>query len=1082
MADNILRVGAEFDVGPLISGAEESVAAFDQIQDALAQAAATAEAAGETYQVTAANLMASGIAAQDVTQNLVRWGATQQQADEAVKAVNQSVLAQVPALAQQAASVQISATAQQASTQAATANVTVTQAQTAAQAASIAPTVAKAAATQVANVATAQQTTVTASGAAQIAALQNQVNQLNIDLQQLQTQLANTTTRTGGMVGAMAAARVEAGALTGSTGMMVGGLARAAAQSSILAPLISAAFPVFAIVAFIAILDAALSKLMEWGDEIQKEADRQADFDRAMLKSVDTLNESKERLVALSSANAEFAEKLAHSGEKVLDLSESTKKLNEQIEDSSQGYFKRLKEGLGIVTTEIGLSIGAIDREQHSLEQWNRQINDAVKHQSDLGTAIAQLNEEIKTLQTTESSDKSDRDNRVTEKRIEAIARYRDALIAQQEAVATQQLSLQISSDQKLLEEHEKILRARASAEETEARTELRAHAITFEEERTMLLDAETKRRTAEEAVIDSKITELRREASARIITEQTMTAGIRELSEQRSAVEIESETKRKEIIDSIDQQILRRTVEIGDARITAAHTVSEAIAKLDEDRSKREFQEADSIKDIETTAATLTTKTTATYSDQIAKLQERAALLESTLTIQKSSGALGQAVTADLGTEDFAKQVKQIQTLDAAKYAELIEFDSKVRQLLLREVDEAERVEKEKSDRVKRIHAEEVEENVRSLSENLTREESLYHDDIAHLQELHDEKKLTLREYTQAAIMFANEEYSARAATLQEEMNALKAARDADYITELQYEKKVEALHAQLAKFQEEREKEVTQFQKEEIAKREQAMAAATKKITDEFVQGINRMIQGQESLGRIAAQTGSQIALHLVDQGIERVVTKYGEDFAKIIASHSQFITQFISDHSTFLATLLGIETTSDAKKLAQTIASNTTQITSDAGLSFAAGFASVMEALPFPENVATAPEVAAAAAAQTEAGAFAFEKGGIVPEPKFHFDAGGVVPAYLHAGEMVLPKHISSAIQTAVPAISNFNRSATNNQFNAGASQGAVTKTMHNNINLKIENRGGGGIDHDAIIASVKKGIRLGSLNFD
>jgi hypothetical protein len=61
----------------------------------------------------------------------------------------------------------------------------------------------------------------------------------------------------------------------------------------------------------------------------------------------------------------------------------------------------------------------------------------------------------------------------------------------------------------------------------------------------------------------------------------------------------------------------------------------------------------------------------------------------------------------------------------------------------------------------------------------------------------------------------------------------------------------------------------------------------------------------------------------------------------------------------------------------------------------------FTSVMGALPFPINVAVAPEVAAAAFAAV----MAFEQGGIVPATSM---------AMVHRGEMVLPAHISQSVQ--------------------------------------------------------------------
>ena len=70
------------------------------------------------------------------------------------------------------------------------------------------------------------------------------------------------------IAGAMGIARVEAGALTGSTGMMVGGLARLAGSSEMLAPLLSAAFPVFGAIALVDILKVMVSAIGKATDQI----------------------------------------------------------------------------------------------------------------------------------------------------------------------------------------------------------------------------------------------------------------------------------------------------------------------------------------------------------------------------------------------------------------------------------------------------------------------------------------------------------------------------------------------------------------------------------------------------------------------------------------------------------------------------------------------------------------------------------------------------------------------------------------------------------------------------------------------
>jgi hypothetical protein len=321
---------------------------------------------------------------------------------------------------------------------------------------------------------------------------------------------------------------------------------------------------------------------------------------------------------------------------------------------------------------------------------------------------------------------------------------------------------------------------------------------------------------------------------------------------------------------------------------------------------------------------------------------------------------------------------------------------------------------------------------------------------------------------------MFANEDYSNRVETLEKEQQIFKAARDADILTEEQYNRKLRELASQAARFREQNEAEVTRFTKEEVAKREQAIHSQVSRMADEFSSAINSMITHEKTFGQAMVQMADHMILTLIDNGIKRVAVKYGEEFAKMLANHLGFITTFIADHSTFLATLLGIEVTNKAATAAAAKGVDLVKVQADAGLSFAAGFASVMEALPFPVNVATAPGVAAGAAAATIAGGISFEQGGIMPE--------GHHIAMVRPQEAVLPVALTQSLTGAVPAINNFNKVVNGNAGipAAGSSNGGNTsyKTMHNNFRMEFHDHGSG-IDKDQVIQFVKMGIRAGHL---
>jgi hypothetical protein len=102
------------------------------------------------------------------------------------------------------------------------------------------------------------------------------------------------------------------------------------------------------------------------------------------------------------------------------------------------------------------------------------------------------------------------------------------------------------------------------------------------------------------------------------------------------------------------------------------------------------------------------------------------------------------------------------------------------------------------------------------------------------------------------------------------------------------------------------------------------------------------------------------------------------------------------------------LAIFAAGEATKQALQTTSNVAQVTSDAGVGAAAAFASVMQALPFPINISTAPGVAAATLGSIEGFASVASAAGGMLVP-----ADGTL-SMLHKNEMVLPANLSQAIQ--------------------------------------------------------------------
>lgn len=120
----------------------------------------------------------------------------------------------------------------------------------------------------------------------------------------------------GKMSSATGAARVEMGLAEGSTGMMASGLARVAAQSATLAPLITAAFPVFAAFAFLDILSQIETGLEKASDDavgltaaVKRAEEEDIKFSEHAEEHSFTLAEAHRKLQAAVTESGDIAQK-----------------------------------------------------------------------------------------------------------------------------------------------------------------------------------------------------------------------------------------------------------------------------------------------------------------------------------------------------------------------------------------------------------------------------------------------------------------------------------------------------------------------------------------------------------------------------------------------------------------------------------------------------------------------------------------------------------------------------------------------------------------------------------------------------
>jgi hypothetical protein len=201
--------------------------------------------------------------------------------------------------------------------------------------------------------------------------------------------------------------------------------------------------------------------------------------------------------------------------------------------------------------------------------------------------------------------------------------------------------------------------------------------------------------------------------------------------------------------------------------------------------------------------------------------------------------------------------------------------------------------------------------------------------------------------------------------------------------------------LFAQIVKEQEKYIKEVDRALKQE------------QKLWDDMFRQINRgfnsviegFLTGHATILQSFAKLGSDIVMTMI-RALTKILVEHIAHSAAVRAIEASSIAQRLAQFAGGEASKKAIQSTS-----------NVAQVTGDAGTGAAAAFASVIEALPFPANVAAAPGVAAAVLAQIESFATVASAAGGMLVP-----ADGTL-SMLHKNEMVLPASLSAGVQRMV-----------------------------------------------------------------
>jgi hypothetical protein len=241
-----------------------------------------------------------------------------------------------------------------------------------------------------------------------------------------------------------------------------------------------------------------------------------------------------------------------------------------------------------------------------------------------------------------------------------------------------------------------------------------------------------------------------------------------------------------------------------------------------------------------------------------------------------------------------------------------------------------------------------------------------------------------------------------------------------------------------------------------------------ATQNLWETFLQAL-----GIKTVSQATAGEAQQTAAHTA--GITARKTADTADAATKQATQILQVTQFTAfeaqqtaAHVAGIAARQAAEVAGNAASLAETIAKNIAEITSFAGVAGGAAFASVIAALPFPINVATAPGVMAAAIGITLGNlALASAAGGMeVTHDQL---------AMLHEREVVMPSHLSTGFKNIIAAGGGISAPG----VGSGGSGGGSSRTTHNNVNVEYHSHGSPGIQKEELAGLIKRAMRVGDL---
>ena len=628
-------------------------------------------------------------------------------------------------------------------------------------------------------------------------------------------------------------AHLAADLLTGNVARAEHALLRFATHTEVIGPLISAAFPIFAVVAFIAILDSATKALEEATDAV-------TGWDAA----------AKKAFADLADANLENVNKNI----------ENNSKLRAQNEIGLEGAAKH-EAAIKNLTTEqqewgsaLTVTTRQINEVQSKIEGLKSLSTKAITFAISLGDMtkldddVKQAEEQLARLQKTQK----EQEGKVQGLGIEIPAEKKTASVDLQK----QELELLTATAEK----KKTITEASIAFDESATHREYESHRITLEQETSQLVSEEQRR------IIAMRAFYAEQESIARTKSKETgedIAPKLATISGQREAEEEKSRTKIADIQAKGAQQEFERDQEAALNHIK----LNEEAVKSDDDRAikhaETELKKADTPDEIGGASADKIQAQTKAIDDQIAAIEEENAVLAQ-------------------GPKDNQGQ------LAGPKVAEQVAANNvKIHGLQNQLLTETEATQEETKTRTESYYAQQLSIASSEMEEELRRSEDYSRQITETIRMNYDEREISSHKYLAEVQAAAVAEFENEAEILARQLQMVQAEYDAELISYKEYASRKEGIDKQIEESNRRMWQEINQAGQTAAKRQDEDIKRLAQEWGKDWTTMANAVIQHRETIGVAVRNMMGQIELQMIDRGIQKIVTETSQWLIKDVVN---------------------------------------------------------------------------------------------------------------------------------------------------------------------------------------------------